>query len=82
MASDADIVIFDQDYTGRISVETSLQDIDFNSYEGFEQSGRPEKAFLRGKMTVDGGKSIVRPGQGNFIECEPYGLAYAGRTGN
>jgi len=78
IGSDADIVIFDPDYAGRISVETSLQGIDFNSYEGFEQKGRPEKVFLRGKLTVDDGKFVGRLGQGRFIEREPYGLAYTG----
>ena len=81
IGGDADIVIFDPDYTGRISVETSLQGIDFNPYEGFEQKGRPEKVFLRGKLTVDGGKFVGSLGQGRFIEREPYGLAYAGQSG-
>lgn len=77
--ADADIVIFDPSYTGKISVETSLQGIDFNSYEGFEQKGRPEKVFLRGSLSVDGGKFVGKPGQGKFLEREPYGLAFAGR---
>jgi dihydropyrimidinase len=79
IGADADIVIFDPKYSGKISVKTSVQGIDFNTYEGFEQKGRAEKVFLRGKLTVDQGKYIGEKGQGKFIRGEPYGMAYAGR---
>jgi dihydropyrimidinase len=79
IGADADIVIFDPKYSGKISVKTSMQGIDFNTYEGFEQKGRAEKVFLRGKLTVDQGKYIGEKGQGKFIRGEPYGMAYAGR---
>lgn len=78
--ADADIVIFDPNYTGKISVKTSLQGLDFNSYEGMEQKGRPEKVFLRGTLSVDGGKFVGKLGQGKFVKREPYGLAYSGRA--
>jgi len=77
VGADADIIIFDPNYTGKISVETSLQGIDFNAYEGFEQKGRPEKVFLRGNLSVDNGRFIGKLGQGKFMEREPYGSAYA-----
>jgi len=78
VGADADIVIFDPGYTGKISVKTSLQGLDFNSYEGFEQKGRPEKVFLRGNLSVDDSKFVGKLGQGKFLEREPYGLAYGG----
>jgi dihydropyrimidinase len=80
VGSDADILIFDPSYKGKISVKTSLQGIDFSSYEGFEQKGRPEKVFLRGNLSVDDGKFVGKLGQGIFLEREPYGLAYGGLT--
>jgi dihydropyrimidinase len=80
IGSDADIVIFDPDYTGKISVETSLQGLDFNTYEGFEQKGRPETVLLRSNITVKEGKFVGQDGQGKFIEGEPYGLAFEGRA--
>jgi dihydropyrimidinase len=80
IGGDADLIIFDPDYKGKISAKTSLHEVDFNSYEGFEQRGRPEKVFLRGKLSVDGGKFVGKLGQGVFIEREPYGLAYTGRA--
>jgi dihydropyrimidinase len=78
VGADADIIVFDPSYTGKISVETSLQGVDFNTYEGFEQRGRPEKVFLRGQLTVDGGKFVGKIGQGKFLERKPWGLAYTG----
>jgi dihydropyrimidinase len=76
VGADADIVIFDPGYTGVISADTSLQGVDFNAYEGFEQTGRAETVFLRGNLIVDDGKYIGKLGQGKFIKREPYGLAY------
>jgi dihydropyrimidinase len=78
VGADADLVIFDPAYSGKISVKTSLQGIDFNTYEGFQQKGRPEKVFLRGTLTVDKGKFIGKKGQGKYLKREPYGQAYAG----
>ena len=76
VGADADLVIFDPEYEGRISVENSLQGIDYNPYESFEQKGRPEKVFLRGKLTFDSGKFVGQIGQGKFLKRAPSALAY------
>lgn len=78
--SDADLVIFDPDYTSRISVRNSLQGLDFTPFEGLDQKGRPEKVWLRGKLSVADGKFVGERGQGRFVKRAPYGIAYAGRT--
>jgi len=78
VGADADIVVFDQNFKGKISATTSQHGVDYSPYEGFEQIGRPEKVLLRGNLIVDGGKYIAKKSQGKFIEREPYGLAYAG----
>jgi dihydropyrimidinase len=75
---DADIVIYNPKVKSIISNETSLQGVDYNSYEGFEQIGRPEKVFLRGQLVVDEGKYIGEKGQGEFVPGKPYGLCYDG----
>jgi len=80
IGADADVVIFDPKYSGKISVQTSMQGLDFNTYEGFQQEGRAEKVFLRGKLSVDQGKFVGQKGQGKFVKGEPYGLAYAGQS--
>lgn len=76
---DADIVIYNPNHKSTITYKTSLQGVDYNSYEGFEQIGRPEKVFLRGQLIVDDGKYIGNKGQGKFIPGKAYGLCYEGR---
>lgn len=73
---DADIVLYNPNHKSVISNKTSLQGVDYNSYEGFEQIGRTEKVFLRGQLIVDEGKYVGRKGQGKFIPGKPYGLCY------
>src|SRR5665647_1921632 len=73
---DADIVIFDPDFRGIISVENNLENVDFCPFEGFEQKGRAYKVYLRGKLIVDGGKYIGEKGQGKLIHGKPFGDAY------
>ena len=80
IGADADLVIFDPKYSGKISVKKSMQGLDYNTYEGFNQKGRAEKVFLRGKLSVDQGKFVGQKGQGKFVKGEPYGLAYAGKA--
>ena len=77
VGGDADIIVFDPGWEGTISVKTSKQGVDFNAYEGFKQKGRPEQVYLRGQLVVDKGKYVGRPGQGKWIDRQPYGLAYA-----
>lgn len=79
VGGDADIVVFDPTYEGKISVETSLHGVDYSAYEGFDEKGRAEKVFLRGNLVADGGKFVGQLGQGQFIERQPFGLAFANR---
>lgn len=76
MGFHGDIVIFDPDYIGIISVENNLEGVDYCPFEGFEQKGRAETVFLRGMKIVENGKYIGQKGQGKLIPGEPYGYAY------
>ena len=76
--SDADLVIFDDTYEGVISVEDSLEGVDYCAFEGMEQKGRVEKIFLRGKLSVDDGRFVGEKGQGRLLKGEPFGSAYQG----
>jgi dihydropyrimidinase len=78
VGSDADIVIFDPDYKGVFSNETSLHDTDYNAFEGFEQIGRAEKVFSRGNLVAENGKFLGKEGQGQQVMAKPYGLCYDG----
>jgi dihydropyrimidinase len=75
---DADIVLFDPDYVGTMSIETDQQGLDYCTYEGMAQRGRVRKVFLRGKLSVDDGHFVGSPGQGTYLKREAYGLAYSG----
>lgn len=76
VGSDADLVIFDPDYQGTITLETNPTGIEYNVYEGLEQTGRAETVLLRGQIVVDQAKYVGFPGQGQFIPGKPYGLGY------
>ncbi len=47
---DGDIVIWDPEYPGTISVNNHVQNCDSEIYEGFHIHGRPETVILKGKI--------------------------------
>lgn len=75
---DADIVLFNPDYKGIISVKNNLEGVDYCPFEGFEQKGRAESVFLRGHLIVENGRYIGKLGQGKFVHGKAYGAAYDG----
>ncbi len=76
VGSDADIVIFDPNWKGTITVKDSYHGSDYNSFEGMDQIGRAEKVFLRGRLTAENGKFVGEKGQGKYIKMKPFGLCY------
>ncbi len=75
---DADLVIFDPNYEGVITVKDSLHGVDYSTFEGMRQKGKVKNVFLRGKLSVDDGNFIGKAGQGQFVEGIAYGAAYTG----
>jgi dihydropyrimidinase len=73
---DADLVLFDPDYEGTITVATQSQGLDYSPYEGCRQVGRVRQVFLRGALSVDDGVFVGEKGQGMYLKREAYGLAY------
>ncbi len=79
VGSDADIVIFDPNHEETISyynARTHHMNIDYNAYEGFTVKGFTETVISRGKMVVDKGEYLGRPGDGRFVKRGPYGGFY------
>ena len=70
VGSDADIVIFDPEYTGRITAAAQYQAADYTPYEGFETKGRVETVLLSGELAVEDGR-VVRTGRGRFVRRGP-----------
>jgi len=67
VGSDADLVIFDPEAKGIVSVETSNHNCDYSAYEGMELQGLPESVLLRGKFAVRDGEYVGEQGSGQFI---------------
>ena len=81
VGSDADLVIYDPEYRGSISVKTQLTNNDYNGFEGFEIEGRPSLVTVRGKAQVRDGVFVGEAGRGRFLRREPYSrpkVAHAG----
>ena len=76
IGADADIVIYNPVGTSVVSVKNSLQGLDYNAYEGREQSGKPETVLLRGKVVVENGKYVGTEGEGRFVTAKPFGMCY------
>jgi dihydropyrimidinase len=73
---DGDVVVFDPAYAGVIQAANNLEGVDYCPFEGFQQKGRAETVFLRGKKVVEKGKYIGEKGQGQFVPGAPFGAAY------
>lgn len=77
VGADADIVIYDAEREGTISVENSrYQGVDYNAFEGMRKKGQAEKVFLRGHLVAEDGNYVGTPGEGKFLHAKPYGMAY------
>ena len=80
VGSDADIVVFDPEREVTISSSdprTHHMNVDYSAYEGFRVRGCPETVLSRGRVVVDNGEYVGRPGDGQFIRRGPYGGAHA-----
>ena len=66
--SDADIVIFDPQKTQKLSASTLHMKVDYNPYEGREVTGVTETVLSRGKVIIEDGRFVGRPGNGSFLK--------------
>src|SRR5438067_1366226 len=71
VGSDADLVVYDPNYRGKISAKTHQMNLDYNSFEGFEIQGRPHLVTVRGKIAARDGKFVGEFGRGQFLKREP-----------
>jgi dihydropyrimidinase len=69
--SHADLVVYDPNYRGRISVKTQTMNVDYNPFEGMAIEGRPHVVTVRGQVSVRDGKFVGEPGRGRFLQREP-----------
>ncbi len=72
VGSDADLVIFDPDREETISSKTHHMRVDYSMFEGIRTKGAPRQVLVGGKLTIDNGKFVGRPGQGRFLKRQTY----------
>jgi dihydropyrimidinase len=71
VGSDADLVVFDPDYRGTISVATQHVNNDYNGFEGMPIEGRPSVVTVRGKVQVRNGEFVGQRARGKLLRREP-----------
>jgi len=69
--ADADLVVFDPDYRGTISVATQTMNVDYSAFEGWKIEGRPSVVTVRGEVAVRDGKFVGKLGRGKFLQRQP-----------
>lgn len=69
--ADADLVVYDPSYRGKLSVKTQTQNVDYNAFEGWEIEGRPSLVTVRGEVAVRDGTFCGTIGRGRFLKRVP-----------
>jgi len=69
--ADADLVVYDPEYRGKISVQTQQMNLDYSAFEGWKIAGRPDVVTVRGQVAVREGKFVGRYGHGQFLARRP-----------
>ena len=71
VGSDADLVVYDPEHRGVISVETQMMNTDYSGFEGRAIEGRPSLVTVRGEVAVRDGVFVGTLGRGAFLRREP-----------
>ena len=71
IGADADLVVFDPNYRGKISVKTQHMNVDYSAFEGWKIEGRPSVVTMRGQVAVRDGKFVGKLGHGKFLQRKP-----------
>jgi dihydropyrimidinase len=77
--SDADIAILDPTRRGRVSKD-DLHETDYSPWEGHDIFAWPVMTVLRGKIMVENGKYLGKPGDGQHLKRKIAADIIAGKT--
>lgn len=69
--ADADLVVYDPNYRGKISAKTQRMNLDYSAFEGWKVEGRPSVVTVRGQVAVRDGKFVGKHGHGKFLQRKP-----------
>ena len=67
LGADADLVVYDPEYSGTISATTHQLAIDYSAFEGWEIGGRPSVVTVRGEVQVNDGEFVGTIGRGQML---------------
>lgn len=76
IGSDGDVVIFDPNYKGTVKLDDNPNGVDYNVYEGKQQTGRVETVLLRGNVVVENAKYVGEIGMGQYIPAKVFAYCY------
>src|SRR5262245_47324397 len=66
--SDGDLVVFDPNRTITLSSKTLHMKVDYNPYEGRQVTGAADTVLSRGRVVIENGTFVGRPGSGSFLK--------------
>jgi dihydropyrimidinase len=68
VGSDADLVLIDPRAQVRVTPETLHMQVHYSPYVGWELVGLPTTTISKGRVIVDEGQFLGKPGDGSFLE--------------
>lgn len=71
VGADADLVVYDPEYSGTLSAKTQTMNVDYSGFEGWHISGRPHVVTVRGEVAVRDGIFEGTIGRGQFLPRTP-----------
>ncbi len=66
--SDADIVVFDPNRSVTLSANALHMNVDYNPYEGRQVTGAADTVLSRGRVVIENGTFVGKPGAGSFLK--------------
>lgn len=71
LGSDADLVVYDPKYRGKITQKAQVMNVDYSAFEGWDLEGRPSLVTVRGTVMARDGKFVGKLGHGKLLQREP-----------
>ncbi|MFL6590204.1 MAG: dihydropyrimidinase [Chthoniobacterales bacterium] len=71
IGADADLVVYDPEYRGKISAKSQQMNVDYSAFEDWEIEGRPDVVTVRGEVAVRDSKFVGTIGRGRMLKREP-----------
>ena len=70
VGKDADLVVYDPEYRGKISAETHHMNVNYSAFESVEIDGRPSVVTVRGQVAARDGDFVGEKGRGRLLKRE------------